>query len=191
MSHNDSTKNLVLGALLGSLVVGTSAAFLSSKMGQGLREDAADKIEDLKDKLSELYENASDKTECVKNEIGEKACEYTKKIRDFVSEFGEELGLIGRHNKEKIPPLLIGSILGGILAIGASAYFLNGKDKRGYFEKFGGNFSSLKDTVLEALTKPENRHSNSKNYKIDSSDDILELIGSGLDFWKRLKRKIK
>jgi len=193
--HHSNANKLILGAILGGIVAGTSAAFLKSKTGKALRDQSAEKLQNVKDKLEEFLDSVSDKTSAFADEISDRKEEYSDKIHDFALQISEQIKEFGSdENKEKLNAFLIGGIVGGILGAGVAAMGSSEHKQGGdIFKNVGCAATSLKQTVQQILNvldeheHPEKPHDRPKQH--NSVDDVLDFVSTGIKLWQRVKNK--
>lgn len=189
---SDANK-LILGAILGGVVVGTSAVFLSTKKGQKLKDNAADKLQDVKDQLQEFLGSLSDKKEGFVSCLSDQAEGCSEKLQDFTSQVKDLIDTYSTdENKDRLSTLLIGTIIGGMLGAGASAYLNSDTAEKGdMFKNLGSKASSLKSTISDILHVLEDKtgvhvHSNGQSNTIK---DIMDFATSGVQIWQKFQKK--
>jgi len=194
MGSKSHTTKLVLGAILGGAIVGTSAAFLTSKSGRKLKNNAANTIEDLKDKLDDFLVNVSKKTKNIASDVSDRADDYSDKIQDFAAQITEQVECLGTtENKEKLTAFLIGGILGGMLGAGAATWISEPSKKNDIIKSLGSSAYALKDTIKDILEVLEDNtestaKSISKNSKT-SVKDVIDFASTGIQLWQKFQSK--
>lgn len=187
------TNKLILGAILGGVVAGTGAVLLNTKQGQKFKDDAADKLSDVKDQLQEFLSTLNDKSQTIRSDLSDRAEDYADRAQDFASQIREQIEAIGIDNKENLTALLIGAILGGMLGAGASSYMSSDtKNKKDMFKGLSSSAISVKNTIKDILStledhNPLHNHDGSKHP--NSVKDILDFATSGVQLWNKFKSK--
>lgn len=195
-SHHANTNKLIIGAILGSIVAGTSAAFLASKSGKALRAESAKKLQNIKNNFEELLESVGDTTHAIEGKIYQRADDYSEKIQDFVQQVNDHIkSLDTDENKEELQAFLIGGILGGIVGIGVAALSTSEEEKSSFsFRNVGFSTASLKHTAQEILNALEEQYDRCERPREQlrahgSVDDVLDFVTTGIKLWQRVKNR--
>lgn len=166
----ESAKQMVLGAVAGSIVGAGTALLLAPKSGEDLREDINDTYQDLKEDFKE-----------------------------GIIQQGENLmknsGWSSKSSSSNTN-ILIGGIAGGILCA-AAVYLLTQKSRKSSglisedFKERAGSFingaKSVLSNVVETLDEGEERiQKASSNSNVD---DIVELVTIGLKLFQSFKNR--
>lgn len=185
-NKNSSNYNFLIGAMIGSVVVGASAVFMTSRRGRDLKKTAEYKMRDMKGKLDDLVDILSDKGGEVQEQIGEKTSEYSQKIHDFAANLIDQID-VGENYKEKIAPLVIGGLVGVAVGIGAVSLFSGDLAKKGYLKSLSESFpiSDVLGDVLSLLEKDGQKVAKKGEHM---AHDVLELVSSGAHLWQKLKK---
>lgn len=185
-NKNSNTNGFLIGALIGSVVVGASAVFLSSRRGHDFKKNAEYKMRDMREKLDDLVEVLSDKKEEVQEQLGEKTNEYSQRIHDFAAHLMENID-VGENYKEKVAPLLVGGLVGVALGIGAISLFSGNTVKKGYIRSLTESFP-ITDVLGEVLTLLEKDGQKVAKKGENIVHDVLDLVSSGTHLWQKLKK---
>lgn len=192
MTQKSNSHQMLLGAILGAIVVGSAAAFLSSKTGQDFKDNSVDKLRDLKSRLDEFLEDLGEKTEYFTNDVSEKKSEYSDKIQDFVGQVSDHMkSYATEENKQIVTALLIGAVVGGLIGAGTGSLMSpNSQRNGGVFRNIGSRVSSLKSTFDDLLENVEGKSQSFMNSaKKTSTKDVLEFVGAGLALWNKMQSK--
>lgn len=191
--HKEShTNKLILGAILGGVVVGTSAIFLSSKQGKKFKDNASDKLEDLKDQLQDFLGSLNDKSQSIASDLSDRAEGYADRVQDFASQIREQIDALGEgDNKDRLTALLIGAIIGGMLGAGASAWLnSDSREKSDMFKNLGSSASAVKSTIKDILNVLEEK-TGSLHHKASKSNtvsDIMDFATTGMQLWQKFQK---
>lgn len=193
INNNISANKLILGALLGSVVVGTSAVLMSSKKKQTFTSKSSEAIGDLKDKLEEYLNYIGKKSQNISGDISDKASDYSSKIHDFALQISDQVeGLGTTENKDKMKAFLVGGILGGMLGAGASTWMSSGSgNKEEFLTTIGKSANNVKDTIQEILHIIDEKTSSENISKSSSSTvkDVIDFASMGLQIWQSMQSK--
>lgn len=179
--------NALIGAVLGAIIVGSSAAFLASKAGQEFTDNSVDRLNNLKDGLEEFLGSISDGS--FTNELSDRASEYSDRVQDFAAHVTEQIkDLATDENKHIITVLLIGAVIGGLLGAGAASMITSEDSEKGVFKNLGSKASTVKHSVqdfLDSLEKKAPRTSSRKS----AASNLMEILGAGASLWDQYARR--
>lgn len=191
MSNNQSGANqLILGAILGGVAVGTSAYFLSSKSGQAMKEYSADKWQHLKEHAETFLQSVMSKEQSIVSQIDAKADAYTQKMQDLKNQIVEQMKELGTdENKEKLKIFLIGGVLGGMVgAATASCVSLKAENKPSFLKNAEIKGDSIKSTVQEILRVLDEKSPGPADHHLSNTlQDILDFVSHGIGLWQKMK----
>lgn len=189
-NHSISSQELLIGALLGALVGGTTASMMNSKSGKALKGDIACKYQAIRDNLDDFLSNFE------KNASTGQAHEWTEKAKDAFENLREQAAAIDlSEHKELGAGLLIGILLGVLLGAGTT-FLLQDKyyvKDEGILKNIGSQISSWKPLISELQDmineNTKSFASSTKRNLTNRSDDLLELAAAGLQIWNHFKKK--
>lgn len=192
MGYKDSNTNkLILGAILGGVIVGTSAIYLSTKQGKKLRNQATDKLQDFKEQLQDFLGSLNDKSKSLACDMSDRAGDYACKIQDFATQIREQIeGLGESEDKDRLTGLMIGAVVGALLGAGASAWLnSDSKDKSDLFKNLGTSAGTLKRTISDILSVLQDKASFKGNRSSNAMKDILDFATTGVQLWQKFQNK--
>lgn len=198
MSNNKiNSTELLIGALIGGLVVGTTAVLLSSKV-EKLKGDIPDRYRDLKDKMDDFIDSLSDNTQAIANNVSGHASEWTDKAKDAAEYIKDELAaLAGPGHRDLKIGLVAGGILAGIVGIGA-IFALSGRGQRKRNVDFLSQFSDKAvafKKILQNVQQVINGSTNKGSWQALQSkashpiNDIVDFALTGVQLWHSFKNR--
>jgi gas vesicle protein len=182
--------NAALGAIIGAIIVGSSAAFLASKTGQEFTDNSVDRLRDLKGRLDEFLNTVSDGS--FTDDLSDKASEYSDRVQEFAMQVTEQIkDMATDENKQIVTSLLIGAVIGGLLGAGAASMVTSDSDRaQGVFQNIGSKASSVKHTVEDFLENLERKTPRSvSSAKRSTVNSLMDLVGAGVSIWDQYQRR--
>lgn len=192
--RNSGNSDVLAGVVLGGVIVGLSSLVLSSKKGATIKRDISDKIEEyrgtVEDYLGALNENIDG--------IEEKAVEWTDKVKGTIEHVKGEIDeFSGKDHRELYVGLLIGSIAGGILGVGAAKLFSGSADEEvlnDMLSKVSSGATSLQRVIHDISESIDDRNSNTSRVRRaappnEAVDDVIDFALSGLQLWRKINKK--
>lgn len=185
MSENDNHSGEVLmTALIGSLVLGASAALLTSKSGKKITNDFCQRCSELKDDVkgfvSDLGGNEDQNGESI-DWSGQ-----AKKIMETVVD-GVNLEAVLEH-KELGFGLIAGGIVGGLIGSNLAKSMIKEElNQMDLIDKIAAKSPAIKIVIKDVLDVLNDGIKPAKPQRI-STNDVLDLVVASLELWKKLKK---
>lgn len=192
-NHSKISEKVIGGVLLGALVGGAAVTLIASKKGKRLQSDVTHKYHEIRDNISDflctIEKNISKKMGKQVDGWVDKAKDNLEYIKDQVSSLdpGEykELGI----------GLALGTLMGALLGVGATAYLHNrsNSSNEGILHQLGSQVSSWKPIIFELQNLMNEKSGVRPREHLDHQplgkmNDALELAAAGLKMWNNLKK---
>lgn len=184
MGHNQSN-HLLLGAILGGLLVGTSVSLISNKEVKKAGRKVKKRVIEQKDKIDNYIRMLE---ENIEKEIDEKAVAWYKKAKKALQQVKKELNsTFEEHNELKIG-LLVGGILGTLIGVGFSHAFPRHAETSN-IRNMGKKAEGWKNTIDDVMEIVD-QHSESQIIKPQTTNTVhqaVDFIASGLQLWQSFR----
>jgi gas vesicle protein len=179
MSGNQiSPTTVVLGALIGGVLGGIAASMLSSKHEGSLKENCQDYCQEYSEKIKsfmqEVGDSINDKTSC----MTEKAKDVYESVSDKIGQFPS------LDNKDFKAGLIVGSVVGGVLGVGAVSMFqgINTSNKCSQ----STNWQKIGKELLDACGNTKQAEAGCKS---KTMHDVLDFAVAGMQLWHSMKKR--
>lgn len=181
-----NTKDIVVGALLGALLAGASSKFLTSKSGKKIKRDLTNKYNHARSNVHDFMETLNDK----KRKVGEKAEDFSEKAKGTYEYIKEELSALADedHGNARLG-LVLGALLGAVVAAGATHLINNRDEEENFLEKASSNISGLKKLLSGVLETVEHNGASVVKEPSHFINDALELATKGIHLWQKIKTR--
>lgn len=177
-----TTKQIILGALLGGALAAASYNLFSSKSGKKLRKSFFGNCEN----ISDAVENFASEVKCsLANNMNQQSDEVWKKIASVKKELKS---LCNFENKDTQQGLMVGALLGlvtatvGTLAVQAhNSEECDRESRLNSFLAHACKWKNIISTVLETVEKPAQESNN-------RAKDLLGLAATGINIWQNMQK---
>lgn len=189
-SHNNNSKDFVIGALLAAAAGGVAYQLLSSKKTRRkLINGASEKYEEIRDHLEDFVGTLEKN---ISRKVNKKTNQWTNKARgsiDYIKDQIEDFHL--SEHKELGIGFLSGSLLGLLIGASASHYFQEeGSDEEGFLGTIGHHISNLKPILAEIQKFTDGREeADERPLNGSKLNDVLECAAAGLKAWNNIKKR--
>lgn len=197
MHQQNNSKKLLVGALVGSLLLGGAATFfLATKPGKKLKRDLTNKFRRSRGRIEHLIDNLNDKVSQGKN------VDWVRNAKKVIASLKDEVGAYADPENEDLRSgLLSGVVIGALLGAGGTMLV---KSKNGAFnhngtsiiDKIGSKAASLRNIISDVLelveTKAEKAASRIKEETSEESntfDTVVGLASAGINLWQNIKNR--
>jgi len=173
-----NSREVILGAVLGSLCIGTLALFLTTPKGKKLRHEAENICKECKGKVEEFIDQVQDKTESVEENIS-----------DWTKTANQTAEWVDHPQNEKLKEgLVIGGMCGSLLGISAVLY-LSHHEKKDLSHKISSHVNNLKQFLSQLQGGKDENPSTIINENLNLITDVLDLANTGLHIWTRFTKQ--
>lgn len=199
-NRNSGNGDVIAGVVIGGMIVGLSTLLLSSKKGSEVREGISQKIDEYRETVEDYIGAVNENIEGIE----EKAVEWTDKVKGTIELVkGEIDDFSEKDHRDLYVGLLIGTIAGGILGVGASKLLSGNADDQllnDMISKVSSGASSLQGVIRDISEtlddrngyhrgREEQRSRRSSPSSSDAVDDVVDFALSGLQLWRKFNKK--
>lgn len=201
MSSNQlSGPQVLTGVLLGGLVIGAAAYFLSTKTGKKVRKDLNCKYQEIKEDLEDFI---SDLNSNISKNLDETTSEWSEQAKETVDYLKDKIATLGDPENQELRSKLMagGGLLAAVLAVGTAVWLASHSDKLGSIQRSTSSSqvyawkNTLKDMIdfmNERMQQSSNQLKNRAKAEVSSSgplNEVLDFATAGLQLWQNIKKK--
>ncbi len=177
--HQMSSKEFIIGAVIGSLLGSASAFLLAPKTGKKLRRDICDQYKDLFEKTQEVASMLAKKSQCLAN--GGQTSNWSSKAKSMISDLGDCVNFFKKEEEVEtchIKEFVIGAVAGGV--IGALAGLL-------LAPKPG---DKLRDDIMDVYNDASDKTQDFANHIQKKGKDITKNARKKANKWLDLAKNV-
>jgi gas vesicle protein len=180
-NHNQSSTNgVLLGAVVGGLLVGACATFLTSKTGKKIKR--------------EFYENCDEFGDKIENFINDKVEDISGKAKETIESAKEQIDAMADFdNKDFRCGILVGGVLGSLLGAGGTIMYNASFQEKNHFDivkNIGQQTEKWKKIIGDVLEVAEQAPVRKKIEKYGSSSmsELLDFAITGMKLWNNFRK---
>lgn len=209
---NNNTVNLLLGALIGGVVIGTAVVALTTNKKK-FKRNVNQKFDFVKDKVEDFLDSIHVNGTTFTSNINEHASDWAEKAKDFVT-WVQDLDFFNEPEYRNLRyGLVTGGVIIGLLGTAAVAMLAtksNEEDARHFIEKAVNQINAWKSAIKDILKVIESRaefatdqfqnaskrmtaafdqHAHKAHGKGSTFNDVIDFASAGLQMWQNMKHR--